>query len=178
MKVKKGFSEVFNKKTFGSLLKLLAGAGTYLATPTLAGINGTAGALTGVGSSTVLGVVTAQPLIALGGWLTFVVHAIYIFVNPYLTKTVGRPLFGWSEQGYALTASSSAASTTATTTVQGLHGLRDTQPGSLMLSDGSRRIVGYPGTALSDVPQVGDGKSMTLRDVPQVTEGRTMRITV
>lgn len=181
MSFTKNLKAVFSSSVFKMFLKLLAGGAVYLAVPTAANINGTVGALSGVGAGTLIGVLMNQPLVALGSWLTMGVHAIYIYVNPVLERSVGRPIFGWSETGVSTTATTTTTGKPAVIkagsqqTTQGLYdgyaqiqGLGELQPGAttLQLPDG-RDIVGYQGSSLNDVPSVGNGRgTVTLNDLP------------
>jgi hypothetical protein len=182
MNIKQGLKGTFGKNNFHSFLKVLAGGLIYLATPTLAGVNGTGGALLGVGTGTLFAVLFNQPMLALGSWLAMSIHSIYIYVNPWLEQSVGRPIFGWSQSvarvGTTQTVAHPQSGTTPPKPMQGLmdesaqiQGLGNLQPGAtqLQLSQG-RVIVGYPG-GINDVPVFTSGDNplqVNLADVPFV----------
>ncbi|MBL7999513.1 MAG: hypothetical protein JNL32_12865 [Candidatus Kapabacteria bacterium] len=183
MNIKQGLKGTFSKNNFHSFLKVLAGGLIYLATPTIANVNGTGGALLGVGTGTLFAVLFNQPMLALGSWLAMAIHSIYIYVNPWLEQSVGRPIFGWSQSVARVGTTTVAlpkATTTTPTQVQGLpeyaqiQGLGSLQPGStqLQLAQG-RDIVGYPG-GMNDIPVIKTGDTpltLTLGDIPAVGSG-------
>lgn len=166
-----GYSLVANaKKVFGigtgkSLLWGLVGAGTYLAVPTFAKINGTPGALTGLGSGLVLSVLTGKPEVAVGAAMTTAVHATYIYLNPKLFAKTGTTIFAWSEDSYT-------APTAPVTPDTG--GVNDAVPVTL---PSGRQVLAYPGNQLNDIPRIGAGRTETLQD-PFVTapQRETVRI--
>lgn len=165
-RIKKGAKAVFSKAALHSLVMLAAGAGIYLGVPTAFNIQGTVGALTGLGSGTAAGVLFNNNLIALGSWITFAVHATYVYVNPVLTKSVGRPIFGWSQTGYNLQAT--AGNTGINGGAATVQGLRDQlQPGATAISADGKLLTAYNGS-LKDVPFVNNGRGMEvgLNDIP------------
>ncbi|HCN05232.1 MAG TPA: hypothetical protein DIS79_06390 [Bacteroidetes bacterium] len=156
-----GYSLVGNaKKVFGvgtgkSLLWGVLGAATYLAVPTFAKVNGTPGALTGLGSGIVLAVLTGKPEVAVGAAITTAVHATYIYLNPKLFAKTGTTIFAWSEDSYT------AAPTTATAVPDG-GGVNDAVP--VQLPSG-RQVLAYPGDQMNDIPRIGAGRTEQLQEL-------------
>lgn len=178
MNLKSNAKAVWNKKTALDLAFAMLGSGVYMAVPTLAKLNGTPGALTGLGSSLALSTLLGKPQIALGGAVVFLTHATYVFVNPKIYAATGTALFGWSEDSYTvmqgqLPASTAAAASAATAA----GGKLNDAPRQYRLPNG-QTVVGYSGGegGINDKLLIGAGRNVTLEDKPTVGKGASLRL--